>query len=334
MSKASGTTGLKELHQPVMPMQVLNGLSVKREGKFVDATYGRGGHSSLLLEHLNNKGRLLVIDRDPQAVSAARERHGADSRVLVSEACFADLGEALRAHAWTHVDGVLMDLGVSSPQLDQAERGFSFMQDGPLDMRMSPDHGVSAAEWLNSADVKAIAQVLRDYGEERQAKRIAAAIVQQRNQQPLQTTGQLAELISQVLGPAARKHNKHPATRSFQAIRIHINDELGQLRTGLNAAMQALAIGGRLAVISFHSLEDRIVKRAFKAVSNKPSVNRRLPMPDVPEPEFRDHGKQLPGAEEIASNPRSRSAVLRVLERIRLPENCIEHGTGNPGVIA
>lgn len=290
----------------------------------MDATYGRGGHSSLLLEHLNNKGRLLVIDRDPQAVLAARERYGADPRVLISEACFADLGEALAAHAWTHIDGVLMDLGVSSPQLDQAERGFSFMHDGPLDMRMSPDRDISAAEWLNSADAKTIVQVLRDYGEERQAKRIAASIVSEREQAPLQTTHQLAELISRVLGPAARRQRKHPATRSFQAIRIHINDELGQLRAGLEAAMHALAVDGRLAVLSFHSLEDRIVKRAFKAVSSKPSVNRRMPMPNLPEPQFKDHGKQLPGAEEIDSNPRSRSAVLRVLERVSLPDSPTE----------
>ncbi len=321
MNSAPGTTKAKQQHQPVMPVQVLNGLCVKREGKFVDATYGRGGHSSLLLEHLNNEGRLLVIDRDPQAVSAAKQRHGADPRVLIAEACFADLGEALESCAWAKVDGVLMDLGVSSPQLDQADRGFSFLHDGPLDMRMSPQQGISAAAWLDNADSTEISRVLREYGEERQARRIAQAIIRQRELNPLQTTKQLAELVAKVLGPAARKFNKHPATRTFQAIRIHINDELGQLQQGLKAAMHALSVGGRLVVISFHSLEDRIVKQVFKAVSTNPSVNRRLPMPDLPEPEFKNHGKQLPTATEIEANARSRSAVLRVLERVRKPQS-------------
>ncbi len=317
MSNALSMTTAQQQHQPVMPMQVLDGLCVKREGKYVDATYGRGGHSGLLLERLNEEGRLLVIDRDPQAISAARQRYGADPRVLIAEACFADLGEALNSHAWEKVDGVLMDLGVSSPQLDQAERGFSFMHDGPLDMRMSPHRDSSAADWLALAEAREIARVLRDYGEERQAGRIARAIVAQRQETPLRTTRQLAELVAKVLGPAARKSPKHPATRTFQAIRIHINDELGQLQTGLQAAMQALRVGGRLAVISFHSLEDRIVKQTFKRVSSRPAVNRRLPMPDMPEPAFRSHGRQLPEASEIADNARSRSAVLRVLERVK-----------------
>ncbi len=319
MNSAPGTATAIQQHQPVMPVQVLNGLCVKREGKYVDATYGRGGHSSLLLEHLNDEGRLLVIDRDPQAVSAARQRHGADPRVLIAEACFADLSETLDSHAWSKVDGVLMDLGVSSPQLDQAERGFSFMHDGPLDMRMSPDKGQSAADWVNSAELSDIATVLREYGEERQARRIAQAIIRHRESKPLQTTHELAELVAKVLGPSGRKLGKHPATRTFQAVRIHINDELGQLRIGLRAAMRVLRVGGRLAVISFHSLEDRIVKQTFKAASSKPAVNRRLPVPDMPEPEFFNHKRQLPGADEIVSNSRSRSAVLRVIERVREP---------------
>lgn len=319
MSRAQGMSTVKQKHQPVMPVQVIDGLCVKPEGKYVDATYGRGGHSSLLLERLNNEGRLLVIDRDPQAISAAKQRYGADSRVLIEEACFANFGEVLQRHAWSQVDGVMMDLGVSSPQLDEAQRGFSFRHNGPLDMRMSANQGLSAADWLATAPQQEIALVLRDYGEERQAKRIARAIVEQRSENPLTTTQQLAELVSKVLGPSARKYAKHPATRSFQAVRIHINDELGQLREGLQVVMQHLNIGGRLAVLSFHSLEDRIVKRAFKAVSSIAPVNRRLPVPDLPEPQFHAHRKLLPDKQEVADNARSRSAVLRVIERV-LPD--------------
>ncbi|GAB4120194.1 MAG: 16S rRNA (cytosine(1402)-N(4))-methyltransferase RsmH [Wenzhouxiangellaceae bacterium] len=302
------------IHKPVMPDEMMSGLSVRREGNYVDATLGRGGHSSLLLEMLADEGRLIMFDRDPQAIAAANQRFGADPRCCVRQSRLSELKTSLAALGIEQVAGIMMDLGVSSPQLDQPERGFSFMHDGPLDMRMDPGSGQSAAEWLQQATVDEIRKALFDYGEERRAGAIARAIVTRRAQRPLQTTAELAELVSDCLGPAARKHKKHPATRTFQAIRIVINDELQELRSGLTQALQVLEPGGRLAVLAFHSLEDRIVKRSFNALARPAVGNRRLPQPAAHNPDYRLIGKWLPTAAEIASNPRSRSAVLRVIE--------------------
>ena len=301
-------------HKPVMPAEMISGLCVRREGNYVDATLGRGGHSSLLLEKLADEGRLIMLDRDPQAIAAANQRFGADPRCYVRQSRLSELQSSLNALGIHQVDGIMLDLGVSSPQLEQPERGFSFMHDGPLDMRMDPGSGQPLADWLQQADAQDIRKVLFEYGEERRAGTIARAIVSRRAQQPLQTTTELARLVSDCLGPAARKSKKHPATRTFQALRIYINDELQELRNGLAQALQLLEPGGRLAVLAFHSLEDRIVKRSFNAQA-KPAVgNRRLPQtPDQP-PDYRLIGKWLPSAAEIDSNPRSRSAVLRVIE--------------------
>lgn len=301
-------------HKPVMPAEMISGLCVRREGNYVDATLGRGGHSSLLLEKLADEGRLIMFDRDPQAIAAANQRFGADPRCYVRQSRLSELQSSLAALGVYQVDGIMLDLGVSSPQLEQPERGFSFMHDGPLDMRMDPGSGQSAGDWLQHADADEIRQVLFEYGEERRATAIARAIVRQRAQQPLQRTAELAQLVTDCLGPAARKSKKHPATRTFQAIRIFINDELQELRSGLQQALQLLQPGGRLAVLAFHSLEDRIVKRSFQTLARPPAGNRRLPQPQAVTPDYRLIGKWLPTAVEIESNPRSRSAVLRVIE--------------------
>jgi 16S rRNA (cytosine1402-N4)-methyltransferase len=301
-------------HKPVMPEELIGGLCVRREGNYVDATLGRGGHSSLLLAKLADEGRLIMFDRDPQAIAAANQRFGADPRCCVRQSRLSALKSSLATLGVRQVTGIMMDLGVSSPQLDQPERGFSFMHDGPLDMRMDPGSGQSAADWLQQADVRDIRKVLFDYGEERRAGAIARAIVKQRESRPLQTTAELAQLVSDCLGPAARKSKKHPATRTFQAIRIFINDELQELRAGLDQALHLLEPGGRLAVLAFHSLEDRIVKRSFNALARPAAGNRRLPQPADVTPDYRLIGKWLPSAAEIASNPRSRSAILRVIE--------------------
>ena len=244
-------------HLPVMYAQVLEGLRVVGDGTYLDGTFGRGGHARGVLAQLGPKGKLLVMDKDPEAIAVAEREFGADARVAIFRGSFAELAQ------WPAtaegLDGVLFDLGVSSPQLDKAERGFSFGKDGPLDMRMDPDSGESAAQWLARADDREIADVLWTYGEERQSRRIARAIVARREEQPLTRTAQLAELIASVMPRGDSKI--HPATRSFQAIRIFINRELADLEAGLDAAMARLKPGGRLAVISFHSLEDRIVKQ-------------------------------------------------------------------------
>lgn len=301
------------LHVPVMFVQVMDGLRIRKDGTYLDGTFGRGGHARGVLERLNDGGRLLLMDKDPEAIRVAEHAFGADARVAIRRGSFIDL-----AHwelAQQGLDGILFDLGVSSPQLDVAERGFSFGKDGPLDMRMDPDSGESAAQWLARADEREIADVLWTYGEEKQSRRIARAIVARRGETPLLRTAQLAELIASVVPRGAQKI--HPATRSFQAIRIFINRELEDLERGLDAACAALKPGGRLAVISFHSLEDRIVKRFIAARAKAPPANRRMPVEIAFTPTLRMIGDARKATEaETAANPRARSAVLRVAEKI------------------
>ena len=312
-----GGAEARSAHLPVMFEQVMEGLRVLEDGTYLDGTFGRGGHARGVLQRLGGGGRLLLMDKDPEAIAVAQREFGADARVAIRRGSFRDLA------AWdaaAGLDGVLFDLGVSSPQLDVAERGFSFGKDGPLDMRMDPDAGESAAQWLARADEREIADVLWTCGEERMSRRIARAIVARRATRPLTRTSELAELIASVV-PRAKKHaggrEIHPATRSFQAIRIHVNRELDDLEGGLDAAHDALKPGGRLAVISFHSLEDRIVKRFIAAKAKAPAGNRRLPEAAGFVPTLRavgDAGKAR--ADEVAANPRARSAVLRVAEKL------------------
>ncbi len=300
-------------HLPVMFSEVMEGLAVKAGGTYLDGTFGRGGHARGVLAQLGPAGRLLVMDKDPEAIAEAGRLAHDDARVAWRRGSFADLARWPLADPG--LDGVLLDLGVSSPQLDVAERGFSFGKDGPLDMRMDPDSGESAAQWLAHASEKDIADVLWTYGEERQSRRIARAIVARRGDAPLLRTAQLAELVASVMPRGDSKI--HPATRSFQAIRIFINRELVDLEAGLDAALERLKPGGRLAVISFHSLEDRIVKRFMASRAKAPPANRRMPveLPFTPVLRLLD-GAQKAGPAELAANPRARSAVLRVAEKL------------------
>ena len=299
-------------HVPVLYAQVMEGLQVVGNGRYLDGTFGRGGHARGVLGQLGPGGRLLLMDKDPEAIAEAGRGFAADARVAVRHASFATLGQWDEAH---DLDGILFDLGVSSPQLDVAARGFSFGKDGPLDMRMDPESGESAAQWLARADEREIADVLWTYGEEKLSRRIARAIVARRAEQPLTRTAQLAELIASVMPRG--KDKIHPATRSFQAIRIHINRELADLETGLDAALSALKPGGRLAVISFHSLEDRIVKQFIARHAKAPPTNRRLPEPASFVPVLRAVGGAVKADEaELSVNPRARSAVLRVAEKL------------------
>ncbi len=300
-------------HLPVMYAQVLEGLRVVGDGTYLDGTFGRGGHARGVLGQLGPEGKLLVMDKDPEAIAVAEREFGADARVAIYRGSFAELAQ------WPAtaegLDGVLFDLGVSSPQLDVAERGFSFGKDGPLDMRMDPDSGESAAQWLARADEREIADVLWTYGEERQSRKIARTIVSRRDAQPLLRTAQLADLIASVMPRGDSKI--HPATRSFQAIRIFINRELADLEAGLDAAMARLKPGGRLAVISFHSLEDRIVKQFIAKHSKAPPANRRMPVEQAFTPTLLAiDGAQKATDQETATNPRARSAVLRVAEKL------------------
>jgi len=299
-------------HLPVLYTQVLEGLQVTENGTYLDGTFGRGGHARGVLQRLGPGGRLLVMDKDPEAIAVAEQLSGEDARVSIRRGSFASLGQWDAAR---DLDGVLFDLGVSSPQLDVAERGFSFGKDGPLDMRMDPESGQSAAEWLAQAPEREIADVLWTYGEERQSRRIARAIVARRGEQPLLRTAQLADLIASVMPRGGDKI--HPATRSFQAIRIHINRELADLEAGLDAALARLKPGGRLAVISFHSLEDRIVKQFINRHAKAPPANRRLPEAQGFTPALLAHGGAIRAEhDELAANPRARSAVLRVAEKL------------------
>jgi len=301
-------------HVPVMLEQCLEGLSIRPSGTYLDGTFGRGGHARAILARLGPGGRLLLMDRDPSAISVARAEFGDDERVAIRHGSFADLAD------WDAtaggVDGVLFDLGVSSPQLDDASRGFSFQADAPLDMRMDPTHGESAAQFLGRASERQIADVLWNYGEERLSRRIAKAIVERRQTEALARTGELAELITRTIG--RREPGKHPATRSFQALRIAVNGELDALERGLHGALARLRPGGRLVVLSFHSLEDRIVKRFIRAESQAPAAARHgLPPPAPVALRLEPVGAaQFPSDDEVAANPRARSAVLRVAERL------------------
>jgi 16S rRNA (cytosine1402-N4)-methyltransferase len=307
----SQTSTAQRRHVPVMLTQVLDGLQVKAEGTYLDGTFGRGGHAREVLNRLGPGGRLLLMDRDPEAIASAQRDFGADARVRIRHASFAELADWEETAAG--LDGVLLDLGVSSPQLDDPARGFSFQGDGPLDMRMDPTRGVSAAEWLAEADERDIADVLWRYGEERMSRRIARAIVETGRGRPLTTTRDLADLVAKTIGH--RERHKHPATRTFQALRIHVNDELGALERGLVAARDALKPGGRLVVISFHSLEDRAVKQFIRGEVARP-VRRGLPLPEAAPSALVAVGKaQFAEQAELAANPRARSAVLRVAEK-------------------
>ncbi|MCQ9615883.1 16S rRNA (cytosine(1402)-N(4))-methyltransferase RsmH [Paenalcaligenes niemegkensis] len=288
-------------------------------GVFVDATFGRGGHSRELLRHLLPDAHLYVIDKDPEAIAIARELAAEDSRVHVIHAGFVSIVDELNARGISSIDGVMMDLGVSSPQLDDAERGFSFMRDGPLDMRMNNASGPTAAQWLAEADVDEIKEVIADYGEERFAFQIAKAIAARRESEPLRTTHDLAELVASVV--RSREKGHHPATRTFQAIRIYINRELEELAYALPLILELLKEGGRLAVISFHSLEDRIVKQFFAAASRPALAQARLPIAekDMPQPWLHSLGRVLPNDDDISLNVRARSAVLRIAERTATP---------------
>ncbi len=302
-----------DAHAPVMLGEVLEGLNLRVAGTYLDGTFGRGGHARAVLARLGPEGRLLLMDRDPAAVAAARREFGGDVRVAIRHGSFADLAAWEATHAG--LDGVLFDLGVSSPQLDDAARGFSFRADAPLDMRMDPGCGESAAEFLARADEGEIADVLWKFGEERKARRIAHAIVARRRERPIARTGELAELVARVVGRDAS--GKHPATRSFQALRIAVNDELGALARGLAGALARLRPGGRLVVISFHSLEDRQVKHFLRAHAQPPPTRRGLPPPaTAAPPALRLVGAaRFPAADEVARNPRARSAVLRIAEK-------------------
>lgn len=301
-------------HITVLLKEAVEALAIKPAGIYVDGTFGRGGHSRAVLAQLGPEGRLIAFDRDPVAVAAGREIK--DPRFELVHAPFSDFAEALAERGVEKVDGVLLDLGVSSPQLDEAERGMSFRFDAPLDMRMDTTRGLTAAEWLAEAPVADITRVLREYGEERFAYEIAKAVIAARTGGAVATTGQLAALVEKTV--RTREPGQHPATRTFQALRICVNQELEELSLVLPQVVAALAPGGRLVVISFHSLEDRIVKRFMRDASRPPQLPARLPVraADLPKPKLALVGKPVwPSDDEVAANPRSRSAVMRIAER-------------------
>ena len=307
-------------HITVLLDEAVEALAVRPDGCYLDGTFGRGGHSRLILSQLGPEGKLLGFDKDPQAIATGQALAAEDGRFVVVQRSFAELGAEVAERGMAgKVAGVLLDLGVSSPQLDDPERGFSFLNDGPLDMRMDPTRGISAAEFVNTASQEEIARVFKEYGEERFSGRMARAVVERRAITPFERTGDLAEVLK-VANPAWEK-GKHPATRTFQGLRIHVNNELGDLEAGLEAALESLAIGGRLVVISFHSLEDRIVKLFMrKLVKGEPdNLPRGLPVQHVAfVPKIKVHGKaQTASDAELKANPRSRSAVMRVAEKLR-----------------
>lgn len=307
---------MNTIHETVLLQEAVESLLGNPAGVYVDGTFGRGGHSREILSRLSPEGRLLACDKDEEAEREAHVLAGEDARFRFFRDSFAALPQLLQSAGYQQVDGILLDLGVSSPQLDQAERGFSFQHDGPLDMRMDRSRGASAADWLAIASEQEIREVLRDYGEERYARRIAAAIVEAREEAALTSTGQLAKIVK-AAHPRWEKH-KHPATRAFQAIRIRINRELDDLRDLLASALSMLAIGGRLVIISFHSLEDRLVKHFLRDMSRGPQVPRDIPLRDVDKlAKLRLLGKaRRASAEEVANNPRARSAIMRSAERL------------------
>lgn len=303
-------------HVPVLLEEALQALQVNEDGVYVDATYGRGGHAQKILEKLGEQGRLLMFDRDPHACEDARRRFGNDARVNIRQGSFSMLARVcVELGLQGNINGILFDLGVSSPQLEDPHRGFSFRADGPLDMRMDPLTGESAADWINRAEENEIIHVLRDYGEERFARRIARVILRERSITPIVTTRRLAEIVAQAV--PTREQNKDPATRTFQAIRIHVNQELDDLNEALPLAVSALATGGRLVVISFHSLEDRMVKRFIRQEAKGRELPPGLPVRHDPtRSRLKIIGKAIRASEtEVRRNPRARSAVLRVAER-------------------
>ncbi|MDN7656239.1 16S rRNA (cytosine(1402)-N(4))-methyltransferase RsmH [Burkholderia multivorans] len=305
-------------HRTVLLDEAVESLVTRPDGIYVDGTFGRGGHSRAVLARLGPAGRLIAFDKDPRAIETAQSM--ADARFSIVHDSFASMCDALAARGIEKVSGVLLDLGVSSPQVDDPARGFSFRADGPLDMRMDPTRGESAAEWLARASLQELTEVIRDYGEERFAFQIAKALVARRAESdrlgPLDSTGELAQIVGHVV--KTREKGKDPATRTFQAIRIHVNQELADLQVVLDAALSLLEQGGRLVVISFHSLEDRIVKRFMQAHASAPAVDRRLPIRavDLPSPPLKIIGRQFPSEAEVAANPRARSAVMRIAERV------------------
>ncbi|MGX5220695.1 16S rRNA (cytosine(1402)-N(4))-methyltransferase RsmH [Pseudomonas segetis] len=307
-------------HITVLLDEAVEGLAVRAGGRYIDGTFGRGGHSRLILDSLGPDGQLLGFDKDPLAIATGKALAAEDGRFVVVQRSFAELSaEAAVRGLSGKVSGILLDLGVSSPQLDDATRGFSFLNDGPLDMRMDPSRGVSAAQWIASASEEEIARVFKEYGEERFAKRMARAVVARRAEQPFERTADLAQVLT-VANPAWEK-GKNPATRAFQGLRIYINNELGDLEAGLDAAMETLEVGGRLVVISFHSLEDRIVKQFMRkhAKGEQDKLPRDLPIiPKTFEPRLKLIGKPVFASEaELKANPRSRSAVMRIAEKLR-----------------
>lgn len=304
-------------HATVLLDEAVAALVADPDGFYIDGTFGRGGHSSLILSRLSPDGRLMAVDKDPAACAAAAAKLAGEPRFEMVRGSFADLAAMVAERGRSgKVQGVLLDLGVSSPQLDEAERGFSFLRDGPLDMRMDPDSGISAAEWLAKADESEIANVLWEYGEERFSRRMAKAIVAARVEQPITRTARLAAIISEA-NPAWEK-GKHPATRAFQGIRIFINRELEDLERALSSVLDVLAVGGRLVVISFHSLEDRMVKRFIREQEKGKPLPKGLPVmeKDIVR-RMRSVGKAVkPGDVEVGANPRARSAVMRVAEKV------------------
>jgi len=314
----TGVSNQQLQHRTVLLEEAVNALVWRADGLYVDGTFGRGGHSRAVLGKLGDGGRLLGFDKDPQAIATAQDI--ADARFEIVHDSFATLVQALSERGIERVSGVLLDLGVSSPQVDDPTRGFSFRHDGPLDMRMDPTRGESAAQWLAHATQQELTEVIRDYGEERFAFQIAKAIVARRSESdrlgPLASTRELAEIVAHVV--KTREKGKDPATRTFQALRIHVNQELAELQVTLEAALASLEQGGRLVVISFHSLEDRIVKRFMQSQANVPPLDRRLPLraADLPVPPMKLLGRVMPSDEEVAANPRARSAVMRIAERV------------------
>ncbi len=302
-------------HQSVLLQEAVQALAIKASGTYVDGTFGRGGHSRAILEQLGPQGRLLAFDRDLQAIAAARTIN--DSRLTVWHSCFGGITQVLQQAGISSIDGVLLDIGVSSPQIDAAERGFSFRFNAPLDMRMDTTQGETAAAFLALADIKEITEVIKNYGEERFAFQIAKKIVAARSERPLTTTGELATLVRETV--RTREPGQDPATRTFQALRIHVNQELEQLALVLPQARDVLVEGGRLVVISFHSLEDRIVKRFIRDAAKTDNLPKNLPLRaiDLPRPLLRSFGRPIKaGVAEINANPRARSAVLRVAEKL------------------
>lgn len=308
-------------HRSVLLTEAVDALAIEGErmnGIYLDGTFGRGGHSRLILQKLGQGGRLIAFDKDPQAVAVAKEVK--DSRFEIVHESFAALDAVLDRCGIEKIDGILLDLGISSPQVEEASRGFSFRLDGPLDMRMDPTRGISAAEWLASENEQKIAEVIREYGEERFAVQIAKAIVDGRSVEPITGTKRLADIVAKAV--KTHEKGKNPATRTFQAIRIYVNKELEDLEIGLAKAWERLALHGRMAVISFHSLEDRIVKRFFADRATIRQPDRRLPIraAELPLAEMRLIGRKKPSAAEMNANPRARSAILRVAERISFSE--------------